>query len=385
MIKTVLLGQGMVADHLAVGIERIKMGELEPYGIPLANKNLKYSIEDIEIVGSYDVNVEKIGRTIYDVAERELESRINIPLKLKDIEVLRGLHLGSLRGLKVNAEGLEEKKSLREAINELVDQWRKMKPDVIINVITTEYGEPFRDLKLLENAVKKEDAERLTASQVYAYALSKYSEETGRRAAFINVIPTPLANDEAIVKLYEKKKLIILGDDGATGATPLTSDLLEHLAERNRKVEFIIQFNIGGNMDFLALTIPKKNLMKEATKSSIVKDVLGYDTPHYIKPTGFLKPLGDRKFVSLHMEYRTFNNLKDEIYVNLRMNDSPALAGNLVDLIRLAKIALDKHACGTIYPINAFFMKKPGPKGSKSISKIIAYQKLLEWIETMRD
>ena len=43
MIKTVLLGQGMVANHLAVGIERIKMGELESYGIPLANKNLKYS------------------------------------------------------------------------------------------------------------------------------------------------------------------------------------------------------------------------------------------------------------------------------------------------------------------------------------------------------
>ena len=155
------------------------------------------------------------------------------------------------------------------------------------------------------------------------------------------------------------------------------------MAERNRRVKFIVQFNIGGNLDFLALTVPEKNIMKEKTKSSIVKDILGYDTPHYIKPTGYLKPLGDKKYVALHLEYLTFNGLTDELYVNVRLNDSPALAGKLVDLIRLSKVALDKGYNGTIYEINSFFMKKPGPVHAKSVSKIVAFHNMIKWLKEL--
>ncbi|MEM2137430.1 MAG: myo-inositol-1-phosphate synthase, partial [Candidatus Methanomethylicia archaeon] len=135
----------------------------------------------------------------------------------------------------------------------------------------------------------------------------------------------------------------------------------------------------------LSLTLPEKNLMKEITKSSIVKDILGYEAPHYIKPTGYLEPLGDKKFVSMYMEYRTFNDLKDEIYINVRMNDSPALAGLLIDLVRLGKICIERGLKGTIYQVNSFYMKKPGPPGSKSIAKILAFQKLKEWLKSINE
>jgi len=176
----------------------------------------------------------------------------------------------------------------------------------------------------------------------------------------------------------------VFGDDGATGATPLTADLLEHLAERNRFVEFIVQFNIGGNTDFLALTVPERNKMKEFTKSSIVKDILGYDAPHYIKPTGYLEPLGDKKFVAMHIEYLSFNGFRDSIFINARINDSPALAGMLVDLARLGKIALDRGVKGTLYEVNAFFMKKPGPADARNVSKIVAFAGLMKWLGLRR-
>ena len=151
------------------------------------------------------------------------------------------------------------------------------------------------------------------------------------------------------------------------------------MAQRNRCVRDIAQFNIGGNNDFLALTDEERNKSKEFTKSSIVKDILGYDAPHYIKPTGFLEPLGDRKFIAMHIEYVSFNGAVDELVVTGRINDSPALAGLLVDLVRLGKIAIERKEFGTVYEVNAFYMKNPGPRERGNVPRIIAYEKMRRW------
>ena len=374
MVRIIIFGQGLVATHFAVGLEKLKNGEILDYGVPLSDK-IPVKYDELEIVGSYDVDTKKIGKTLYDIA-KEVLGNSNIPSQLKDIVVKKGIHLGSMKGLPFKVEGLEEEKGLSNVINELINEWKALKPDVFINVITTE---PANELHTIENIERALMNKKLSASQAYAYAVAKYSRET-KSSVFINAIPTPIANDPGYVELYKESKAVIFGDDGATGATPLTADLLEHLRERNRRVLEIAQFNIGGNTDFLALNIPERNFMKKKTKSSIIEDILGYDIPNYIKPTGYLPPLGDKKFVAMIIEYISFNNFKDELYVIARINDSPALAGLLVDLVRLAKIALDKKEYGTIYPINAFYMKNPGPKEAKSIAKTKAYDKLLEWL-----
>ncbi|MEM4614372.1 MAG: myo-inositol-1-phosphate synthase, partial [Desulfurococcaceae archaeon] len=153
-----------------------------------------------------------------------------------------------------------------------------------------------------------------------------------------------------------------------------------HMYERNRKVIDIAQFNIGGNTDFLALNYPERNIMKKKTKSALVADILGYEAPNYIRPTGYLEPLGDKKFVSMIIEYYSFGEFKDELYIVWRINDSPALAGLLVDLVRLGRVAIDREAYGTVYEVNAFYMKKPGPPASKVISKFKAFEALISWL-----
>jgi len=380
-IRVVLVGQGLVATHFAVGVERIKKGELEPYGVPLAKYKMVYDIKDIEIVGSYDVDEEKVDKTVYEVAVKSVGDILPVPETLKNIMVRRGIHLGSMEGLPFRVKGLEDELgSTKAAIEQLVEEWKQLQPDVIIEAATTEPAKAFHDVMALEEAIERDDRKRLSASHAYAYAAYLYAKETGRPVAFVNVIPSPLARDDAIVKLFEEANSLVLGDDGATGATPLTADLLEHLAERNRYVLSIAQFNIGGNTDFLALTVPERNKMKEETKSSIVKDILGYDAPHFIKPTGYLEPLGDKKFVSMHIWWKTFNALEDELVVNLRINDSPALAGLLVDLARIGKALVERGEKGTAYPVNAFFMKDPGPRGARNMSRIRAYYQLLDYL-----
>ncbi|WP_456423616.1 inositol-3-phosphate synthase [Thermococcus sp.] len=374
MVRVVILGQGYVGSIFASGLEKIKAGKLEPYGVPLAEE-LPIKIRDIEIVGSYDVDKAKVGKDLHEVVK---SYDPEAPESLRGITIRKGIHLGSLRNLPLEATGLEDEMTLSEAVEHLVNEWKELKAEVFINVCTTEAFVPFESREELEKAIAEDNRERLTATQVYAYAVAKYAREVGG-AAFVNAIPTLIANDPAFVELAKESNLVIFGDDGATGATPLTADILSHLAQRNRYVLDIAQFNIGGNQDFLALTDKERNKSKEFTKSSIVKDLLGYDAPHYIKPTGFLEPLGDKKFIAMHIEYVSFNGARDELVITGRINDSPALAGLLVDLARLGKIAIEKKAFGTVYEVNAFYMKNPGPKEARNIPRIIAHEKMRIW------
>lgn len=373
MIRVGIIGQGLVATHFEVGLERLKRNEIPDYGIPLRDM-LPYKYDEIEIVAAYDVDENKVNKSLYELAKKEFpEDRV--PGTLKDIYVRRGIHLGSLKGLPVKSRGREEERGLEAAIYELIDEWKSLDIDVLVNIITTEPVEPImRDMEFEEVI-----ARGLTASQAYALAGALYSGKY-KSAAFLNCIPSPLANDPFFERLYQRNRGVIFGDDGSTGATPLTADLLEHMYERNRKVLDIAQFNIGGNTDFLALSLPERNIMKKRTKSTIVKDILGYEAPNYIRPTGYLEPLGDKKFVAMIIEYLSFNEFKDELYVIMRINDSPALAGLLVDLVRLGKLAIERQAFGTVYEVNAFYMKRPGPRGSKAISKFHAYNLLLAWL-----
>lgn len=65
MVRVVILGQGYVASIFASGLEKIKAGKMEPYGVPLADE-LPIKIKDIEIVGSYDVDSNKVGKDLYE-------------------------------------------------------------------------------------------------------------------------------------------------------------------------------------------------------------------------------------------------------------------------------------------------------------------------------
>lgn len=375
MIRVAVVGQGLVALHFEVGLEKLKRNEIADYGVPLRNL-LPYKYEDIEIVATYDVDESKVGKTVYELAKQYYEGPGNIPGTLKDLVVKRGIHLGSLKGLPFKARGREEISGYEVAVLEIVDEWRSLGVDVVVNVMTTEPVEPVENLSDLHERFK---VAGLTASQTYAYMTALYSSRY-RSAAFVNAIPTPIANDPAFVELYKSSKAVVFGDDGSTGATPLTADLLEHMYERNRKVIDIAQFNIGGNTDFLALNYPERNIMKKRTKSAVVSDILGYEAPNYIRPTGYLEPLGDKKFVAMIIEYYSFGEFKDELYIIFRVNDSPALAGLLVDLVRLGRLAIDREIYGTVYEVNAFYMKKPGPPGFKVISKFKAYEQLLNWL-----
>jgi len=372
-----LVGQGLVASTFCLGLHRIKGGRAGLEGVPLSDE-LPVKVEEVEVCLSIDVDSSKVGRSLSEVVSGYFPGEGLGGGEFERVEVRRGLHLGSTHGLPIEGVGLEEMYPLERALDELEETLLEADPDAIVLVSTTERFKPFGSREELEDSLKSGDSSRFSAAQLYLVAAARYARRRGG-AALVNGIPTSIANDPVLLGLAEESGLVVFGDDGATGATPLTADLLSHMLQRNRRVLDVAQFNIGGNMDFLALSDEGRNRSKQETKSSVVKDILGYDAPHYIRPTGYLEPLGDRKFVAMHMEYVSFGGAIDELVVTARINDSPALAGMLVDLVRLAKMALDRGLRGTVYEVNAFYSKNPGPKGSKNIPRTVAYERLRRW------
>lgn len=172
MVKVLILGQGYVASTFVAGLEKLKKGEIEPYGVPLAGE-LPIDFKDIRIVGSYDVDRAKIGKKLSEVVSQywcDVNSLSDDPV------VSTGVHLGSVKNLPIEAEGLEDSMTLKEAIERLVDEWSKLDPDVIVNTCTTEAFKPFGNKEELLKAIENNDKERLTATQVYAYAATLYAK-----------------------------------------------------------------------------------------------------------------------------------------------------------------------------------------------------------------
>jgi len=88
-MRTAIFGQGYVASILAVGLQRIKEGEIGYEGIPLAD-TIPKSIEDIELVLAFDIDGRKVGRRLSDIMEKywgrvefECDYKVLIPSNLR--------------------------------------------------------------------------------------------------------------------------------------------------------------------------------------------------------------------------------------------------------------------------------------------------------------
>ena len=116
-LKVGIFGMGYVGSTLAVGIERIKAGEVDSTGVPLADTIPGYKISDVEIAVAFDVDKKKIGKTVSDFISMYPELK-NMPA-LKRIKVLEGVELKSLEGMPVDAAGLEKRMPLSRALEEI--------------------------------------------------------------------------------------------------------------------------------------------------------------------------------------------------------------------------------------------------------------------------
>ena len=182
--------------------------------------------------------------------------------------------------------------------------------------------------------------------------------------AFVNNIPVFIASNPVWAERFRVAGVPILGDDikAQLGATIDHRTLTDLFAKRGVSLDRTYQLNTGGNTDFLNMTNKDRLASKKESKTEAVQSVafarLEDDNIH-VGPSDYVAWQNDNKVCFLRMEGRMFGGVPMNIELRLSVEDSPNSAGVAIDMIRCAKVALDRGLGGPILTPSSYFCKHP--------------------------
>jgi myo-inositol-1-phosphate synthase len=325
-IKVAIAGLGNCAASLIEGLCFYRQHPDNAIGL-LFPSLCGYLVQDINIVVAFDISYAKVGLPIREAIYQRPNDFVRIPGI--DVEnaacVFRGPTLDG------NPEHLARfvEESPLEA-DDVVSILQGHGVDVLINLLPTG---------------------SLRATEFYARAALE------ARCAFINCIPTPLAQRRDFQELYAQDHLPLFGDDikSQVGTTILHRALLHMLEMRGAHLTKTSQVNIGGNTDFanFVYRAETKLFSKRKSLARYVHDA-DYHIGHHYDPTK-----GPFKHALIEIEAIVFGASPVKISIRLESDDKPNSAGSVVDLIRLAKGACDQRREGVIPEVCAYYMKSP--------------------------
>ncbi len=364
-IKLGVVGVGYLASCLLNGFSLSRQGK--DVWTCLSNPvrdEIKTPLSEIELRLAFDIDRNKIGNPVSEVMRSYYPSASEDDYS--DVEIQRGVCV-----------------ECDHVVKDVSSIWDDMSRGE-----TEEYlRSRMRDIDVLLICSTTEPQDSLTSSKVYAlYALQE-------GVSVINGIPTKIAGDEEYDYLAKEHKAVLLGNDFASGATPLTHDLLAHLAQHARIPINIAQWQYASNMDFKSLSESQsRGTAKKESKSRIIDvafpgvDIPSYIGIQYIPPAMATDPSmrgmpildPDTKRLYLNIIYRTFAGTTNSVTVTAEISDSPSASVLAADLIRLVPIAKGKGDFVPIQP-NAFFFKSPPQMYP---SRIEAFNGLLEWLRS---
>jgi myo-inositol-1-phosphate synthase len=347
-IRVAIAGVGNSASALIQGVAYYKDAE-EKENVPgLMHVNFGgYHIRDIKFVAAFDVNKNKIGKDLSEAIFVEP----NCVAKFADVP-----HLGV-----------------------------EVSPAPILDGVAEHMKKPFNvynsgEIKTTDIAetLKKVDAEILiNYLPVGSRNATRFYAQTALDAgcAFINCIPEFIASDSSWSKKFEEKGLPVAGDDvkSQLGATILHRNLVKLCVDRGVIVDETYQLNLGGDTDFLNMTVEERLKTKRISKTEAVKSLVPYDLPTRIGPSDYVPFLGNKKICYLWLKGRKFGDRPLTISVKLEVEDSPNSAGVVIDVIRAVKIALDRRIAGPLISISSYAFKHPPLQVPDSTAK--------EWVE----
>jgi len=204
--------------------------------------------------------------------------------------------------------------------------------------------------------------------------------------AFVNAIPVFIASDPAWGERFRAAGLPVIGDDikAQMGATIVHRVLTDLFARRGVALRHTYQLNIGGNTDFLNMTNPDRLESKRLSKTEAVQAVAATrleDGDIHVGPSDYVAWQKDNKVCFLRMEGELFGGVPMNLELRLSVEDSPNSAGVAIDMIRCARLALDRGLAGPIHAPAAWFCKHP----PKQTTDDQAYKEIEEFIENREE
>lgn len=354
-IRVAVVGVGNSASALVQGVEYYKDARENATVPGLMHVNFGgYNVRDVRFVAAFDVNRNKIGK---DLAEA-IFSEPNCVTKFADVPclsvkvspgpVLDGVAGHMKRSFKVYDGGSVDPSQVVEILKE-------SEAEILINYL------PVGSAK---------------ATRFYAQA----ALDAG--CALINCIPEFIASDHAWSKKFEEKGLPVAGDDvkSQLGATILHRNLVKLCVDRGVIIDETYQLNLGGDTDFLNMTVEERLKTKRVSKTEAVKSLVPYELPTRIGPSDYVSFLKNKKICYIWLKGRKFGDRPLTITVKLEVEDSPNSAGVVIDVIRAVKLALDRKIAGQLLSISSYAFKHPPIQVPDSLAK----QSVEEFIQRKR-
>jgi myo-inositol-1-phosphate synthase len=341
-INVAIVGVGNCASSLVQGIAHYQNGGANDQ-IGLMHWDLGgYRPKDIRIVAAWDVDERKVGR---DVSEA-IFAKPNCTAVFCDHVRPTGTKVRMGRVLDGVADHMREwpdERTFRLAESQepdrkdMVQVLRETHTDVMVNYLPVGSQQ---------------------ATEFYA----ECALEAG--VAFVNCIPVFIGSDESWAKRFEEAGVPVIGDDikAQLGATIVHRVLTDLFKKRGVKLDRTYQLNTGGNTDFLNMLertrLASKKISKTEAVQSVARHRLDPENIH-VGPSDYVAWQNDNKVCFLRMEGQLFGGVPMNLELRLSVEDSPNSAGVAIDLIRCARVAMDRGLAGPIHPAAAYFCKHP--------------------------
>ncbi|MDA8072272.1 MAG: inositol-3-phosphate synthase [Actinomycetota bacterium] len=334
-IRVAIAGVGNCASSLVQGIGYYRDAPVDEMVPGLMHVELGgYHVRDLQVVAAFDVDATKVG---IDLGKAIFAGHNN---------TIRFANVGHLdvtvqRGPTLDGLGTFYRDVVEESPAEPVD-------------VAAVLAERHVDVLVSYLPVGSEEAQRS-----YARACLE------AKVAFVNAIPVFIASDPEWARRFRDAGVPIVGDDikSQVGSTIIHRILTRLFEDRGVALDHTYQLNFGGNMDFRNMLerdrLRSKKISKtQAVTSQIEHTVLDADDIH-IGPSDHVPWLADRKWAYVRMEGRNFGDVPLNVELKLEVWDSPNSAGVIIDAVRCAKLALDRHIGGPLVGPSAYFMKSP--------------------------
>lgn len=357
-IKVALAGVGNCASALIQGIQYYRKNPPKEDGLTVGLMHPQfgpYRVEDITFVAAFEVNRRKIGRDL----SKAIFTEPNCAPKISDVP---DLDVTVMAGPVLDGVAPH----MREPFQ--VYSQSKMKP---VNV-AKELEDSDADILVNYLPVGSEKGARHYAQQAL---------DAG--CGFVNCIPEFIASTESWAKNFEDEKLPIAGDDikSQVGATIVHRALVDLFLKRGVRVDESYQLNLGGDTDFLNMTVEERLHSKRISKTTAVASLIPYDVPTRIGPSDYVPYLKNKKICYIYLKGRKWGNIPLQIDLKLSVEDSANSAGVVSDVIRAVKIGLDRGIGGPLTSISSYCFKYPPVK----IPDGLAAQWVEEYIQGKRE
>ena len=356
-IRVAVVGVGNSASALIQGIQYYKDAK-EGTTVPgLMHVNFGgYHIRDVKFVAAFEVNKNKIGKDLSEaiwIKPNCCEKFADVPelgVIVSPAPILDGV-APHMRETFYVYDGSATKESVVQVLKDT-------KTEVLVNYLP----------------VGSQDAVRFYA---------QCAIDAG--CAFVNCMPEFIGSDSSgeWPEKFEEAGLPVLGDDikSQVGATILHRSLVRLCLDRGVIVNETYQLNLGGDTDFQNMTVENRLKSKRISKTEAVTSLVPYELPTRIGPSDYVGFLNNKKICYISLKGRKFGDRPINISVKLEVEDSPNSAGVVIDLIRAAKIALDRKIAGALVSMPSYAFKHPPIQ----VPDPQARQWTEDWIEGKRE